>query len=358
MNDSKKGKGSVAVFGASGHTGRFVVDELERRGLQMIRIGRDAAKLAAVGRASRHPARVASIDEPSSLDTALAGANAVINCAGPFIDTAIPVIDAALRAGIPYFDVCAEQATVQSIFDMRHDTAVRAGVPVFPAAAFYGGLADLLATAAAGGAGQIDDIAVAVGLDSWFPTTGTRITGQRNTAPRLLWRHGRLEPVPTPAPEGRWEFAQPLGSREVMMLPFSETIMLASHLDADRIASWINVEPIRDIRDAETPGPVPADELGRSNQQFILDVVISAAGTRRRATASGRDIYHVTAPIIVEAVQRFLAGEAAGASGVHALGNVFDSRSFLGALEAHGVQIDYSDNPPAVLRREMTDVLA
>ncbi|TXG12953.1 saccharopine dehydrogenase, partial [Burkholderia territorii] len=34
---------TVAVYGATGHTARFVVAELERRGVGAIRIGRDAA---------------------------------------------------------------------------------------------------------------------------------------------------------------------------------------------------------------------------------------------------------------------------------------------------------------------------
>jgi short subunit dehydrogenase-like uncharacterized protein len=39
----------------------------------------------------------------------------VVNCAGPFLDTALPVVEAALRAKIPYLDVAAEQAAAQSI---------------------------------------------------------------------------------------------------------------------------------------------------------------------------------------------------------------------------------------------------
>src|SRR5271156_1020508 len=34
-----------------------------------------------------------TVDDPASLDRALSGAVAVINCAGPFIDTAGPVVD-------------------------------------------------------------------------------------------------------------------------------------------------------------------------------------------------------------------------------------------------------------------------
>jgi short subunit dehydrogenase-like uncharacterized protein len=80
----------VAVVGATGHTGRFVVDELQRRGFRVILIGRNAQKLAAI--ASAYPGsatRVAQVEDPGSLDDALTGAAAVINCAGPFLDTAL-----------------------------------------------------------------------------------------------------------------------------------------------------------------------------------------------------------------------------------------------------------------------------
>ena len=84
-----QGKGQVvAVFGAAGHTGRFVVAELQRRGFAPVAIGRDGAKLTAAGFEARGVAvRTASIDDAASLDRSLAGAAAVINCAGPFLDS-------------------------------------------------------------------------------------------------------------------------------------------------------------------------------------------------------------------------------------------------------------------------------
>ncbi len=94
----------VTIFGAYGHTGRFVAAELHKRGWKTILSGRDAAKLNAV--AAEHPeseVRVASVDDDLSLDRAIADASAVINCAGPFIDTAVPIIEAALRSGIHYW---------------------------------------------------------------------------------------------------------------------------------------------------------------------------------------------------------------------------------------------------------------
>src|SRR5690242_7704502 len=98
----------VAVFGAYGHTGRFVVAELAARGFNPVLSGRDAQVLSGMADERGLQARVASVEDPASMDGALAGAAAVINCAGPFAATTGPVIEAALRARIPYLDVAAE----------------------------------------------------------------------------------------------------------------------------------------------------------------------------------------------------------------------------------------------------------
>jgi hypothetical protein len=65
--------------------------------------------------------RIASVGVPASLDRAIAGAAAVINCAGPFGDTAPPLIEAALRAGIHYLDVTGEALVAMSTFDTYRD---------------------------------------------------------------------------------------------------------------------------------------------------------------------------------------------------------------------------------------------
>ena len=119
---------SIAVYGASGHTGGFVLAALRARGYTPI----------ALGRADATP------DNPAALDRALRPAAAVINCAGPFAITATSLIDSAIRAGIPYVDVCAEIETTADTLT-RYATAP---IPVLPATAFFCTLADLPTTAA------------------------------------------------------------------------------------------------------------------------------------------------------------------------------------------------------------------
>jgi short subunit dehydrogenase-like uncharacterized protein len=138
---------TVTVFGAYGHTGRFVIAELRKRGWTPILSGREPAKLNAIA-TSGELIRPATVEDPASLDRALAGSAAVINCAGPFAVTATPVIEAALRVRIPYLDVAAEVEVAAISFEQYGNRARGAGIALLPAVAFYGGLGDLLVTAA------------------------------------------------------------------------------------------------------------------------------------------------------------------------------------------------------------------
>ncbi|MCB4366049.1 saccharopine dehydrogenase NADP-binding domain-containing protein [Hydrogenophaga taeniospiralis] len=325
----------VAVVGATGHTGQFVVHEALRRGLSVVAVGRSAARLdETIPEAV--PRRVAELDDPVRLEQAFAGCAVVINCAGPFLDTAAPVAQAALRAGCHYIDVTAEQPSAQASFTELDAPARAAGKVVIPAAAFYGGLADLLASALAGD-GEIDEITVAIALDRWWPTAGTRKTGERNTVPRLVVKNGHLAPFVPSAEVPDWVFSAPLGQQAMVEIPFSEVITLAHHLKVGEIRSLINRSALADIRDASTPQPTAADESGRSAQRFELVVRLIQGGLTRTAGVRGQDIYAVTAPIVVEAALRLLA-PSYRRSGALSLAQAVDPVELLRAL--HGPALD------------------
>lgn len=331
---------SVTVYGAYGHTGRFVVEELRKRGLVPILSGRDPEKLAEL--AIAYPGCwviPASIDDAASLDAALEGASAVINCAGPFLDSATALIEAALRAKTHYLDVTAEQQAAINAFDQFGRRAKEAGIAVVPAVAFYGGLADLLATAAMGDWSEADEINIAIALDSWEPTRGTRLTGERNTFRRRVLSNSELVELADPPPHRDWDFCEPFGTQEVVALPLSEIITISSHLRVAEIQSWINLTPLQDLRDPNTPEPTAADESGRSAQLFMMDVTVRKGRDQRRATASGRDIYAFTAPLVVEATARILDGRRKR-NGVVAAGEIFDAEDFLRSLGAENVQFE------------------
>jgi hypothetical protein len=334
MTRSRRSQGLSCIASSNnvyGHTGRFVVQESRKRGFTPILSGRDAAKLKEAGNA--HPGsevRVATVDDPGSLDRALSGAAAVINCAGPFIDTAAPVIDAALRASIHYLDIAAEQASVLAVFERFTNAAQDAGVVVAPAMGFYGGLGDLLATAAMGEWDAADEICIAIALDSWKPTRGTRLTGQRNPGQHFGFSNNRLQRA-DPPPARKWNFPAPFGEQDMVGLSLSETITISRHLQTPEIRAYINVAPIMDIRDPNTPAPTAADESGRSSQIFVMEAIARRGSAVRRAMVRGRDIYAITAPIVVEATHRVI-NRLAKRTGVVAAGDAFAARAFLTSL--------------------------
>lgn len=333
MPDRHAPPGTVAVYGATGHTGGFILDELARRGIAAVAVGRRA------GLPPRHdvPYRVAPLDDAAALASAFAGCTVVVNAAGPFLDTARPVATAALAAGCHYIDVTAEQQSARDTLQRHHDDARRLGLCVMPAAGFYGGLADLLASALADGT-AIDAITVAIALDRWWPTAGTRLTGARNTHARVVVEDGRLVPAASPAAAQRWDFGAPEGTVAMEAVPLSEIVTLHRHLPARHVHTLLSANALGDLRDAATPPPRAVDAQGRSAQRFALQVVLEDARGLHRATVRGRDIYAVSAPLVVEAASRLLRGGAA-APGARTLGEAFDARAMLDALSPSPLEL-------------------
>jgi saccharopine dehydrogenase-like NADP-dependent oxidoreductase len=301
---------AVTVYGANGHTGQFVVRELRERGYDPILAGRSTGRLA-------------TVDDPAALDRALAGADAVINCAGPFATTAGPVIEAAARAGIPYVDVAAEIEANVDTFARTTDTVV------VPAMAFFGGLGDLLATTAMADWTTADEVHVAYGLSGWHPTAGTLAAGavsrERRGGRHVRYREGRLEYHDDEPPIEKWHFPQ--GPREVIgEFTMADVVTIPSHLAVPEVRTYMAVDAARDLSNGVVPERVA--------ETFVVDVIVRKGGAERRITASGRDIYAVTAPLAVEAVDRILTGRTR-TTGVASAGAIFDAPGFLRALTPH-----------------------
>jgi len=331
MNQMDATTPAVAIIGATGYTGRFVVADVLRRGITPIAIARNAAALEAANFDKQVIRRQATVDDAESLDRALQGAHAVINTAGPFIDTAAPVASAALRAKIHYVDVAAEQVPTGKLFEKFDAPARTAGLVVLPAMAFFGGLADLMVTALMQDWDAADSVETLIGFDRWHPTPGTRNTIERKAVGNLVFTGGRLTPAPSSPAQKHWHFAEPVGDQVVLEMPFSETVLLSRHVKTAEHHNYLTQVAITDVLDPSTPPPKAADAMGRSAQNFVVEVVVTRGDDHRRAVTRGCDGYAVTAPLTGEAVERLLKGQFSSA-GAHAPGEIFDATAILAAL--------------------------
>jgi hypothetical protein len=331
----------IAVYGAYGHTGRFVVAEFIRHGLSPILCGRNAVKLNKLHK--EFPAldtRVADVQDPKSLDKAFTSTDIIVNCAGPFLDTAEPIIESAIRHSAHYIDLSAEQISVLNVFKNYSDRAEEAEIIMLPATAFFGGLADLLCSALLQDWKSADEILIGIGLNFWHPTKGTRSTGKRNNYSRLVLSEHRLVILSENTKETTWDFPKPFGTQIVVPVPLSEIITISHHINVKNINTYLSQNSVDDIRDEDTPPPESFDDKVRSSQLFCMDIIAKKNNKKRRITAEGRDIYAVTAPLVFEAISRIMKGTVK-TKGVTTLGEAFDAQDFLNSLSADDLRVSY-----------------
>ena len=335
-SDAVSERAKVLVYGAYGHTGRFVVTELLRRGLVPVLSGRNGSALEGMAAELGLDARRADVTDAEAVDEAMREVAAVVNCAGPFAHTTGPLLDAAHRRRVPYVDVAAEIEANEDTFTRIRERAGAEGEIVVPAMAFFGGLGDLLATAAMGDWADADEVHVAYGLSSWHPTPGTRAAGtvsrERRDGRHVTFRDGSLQYGEDESQQTTWPFPEPLGVRQVRSkFSMADIVTIPKHLRVRDVDCYMTVEAVAELSSAATPAPVPVDGAGRSEQTFVVDVVVRRGAEQRRASASGQDIYAITGPLAAEAVDRILSGRTR-TTGVASAGAMFDPASFLDAL--------------------------
>lgn len=107
---------NVLIYGASGYTGKLVAESLAQRNIAFYMAGRTQSKLENALRIveERHGAPVdakivVANNDVEALLPLFADVDVVINVAGPFMQVAWPVVEAALQANCHYLDTTGEQ---------------------------------------------------------------------------------------------------------------------------------------------------------------------------------------------------------------------------------------------------------
>ncbi|MGB4726450.1 MAG: saccharopine dehydrogenase NADP-binding domain-containing protein [Thermogutta sp.] len=123
------------IYGAYGFTGSWIAREAVRRGLRPILAGRNASQLAPLADELNTEYRTFSLDEPNVVREALQDCRLVLNCAGPFSQTAQPMVMACLETGTTYLDITGEVDVLEWIAQL-HESATRRNVTLIPGLGF------------------------------------------------------------------------------------------------------------------------------------------------------------------------------------------------------------------------------
>jgi short subunit dehydrogenase-like uncharacterized protein len=117
------------IYGATGYTGALIAREAARLGLSPVLGGRSALAIESLGKELGLRARVILLDDPATIADNLAGIDLVLNCAGPFSQTAAPLMAACLARRAHYLDITGEI----EVFERAHaldEAAKAAGIVV------------------------------------------------------------------------------------------------------------------------------------------------------------------------------------------------------------------------------------
>ena len=128
-------RSNLLIYGVTGYVGGLISRLAAAAGLPHLAAGRDLEQVTAHADPLMLPARTFSLSDPAKVSRALGDVAVVLNAAGPFAETALPLAEACLRAGAHYLDLADEVTDLEAIrsLDAR---AREAGIMLLPGVGF------------------------------------------------------------------------------------------------------------------------------------------------------------------------------------------------------------------------------
>jgi short subunit dehydrogenase-like uncharacterized protein len=318
----------VMVYGATGFSGRAIAERLCGAGCDVVLAGRSEAGLRAVAQPLGAPFRVFDLRDPAALTLGLAGVAVVVHAAGPYLDTAAPMMEACIRAGVHYLDLSGEWPSF-ALAQNLGSQAAGAGVMLMPGVGFWiVGTDCLLAHAAR----QAPDAVLLRVASSFSPVVsrGTVRTALGLLSGRVIVRRsGAVTSIPAGSLQRTFDYG--FGERRSLAMSLPDVITgqqttgvasIEAYLEAPTLFRWAwqtgalaaEVNGEASVRRMLSPLSRlwPEQPTAEAQSHAVNSIVVEAVDAWRRTTRFGmqtRDGYSVTVRTTQAVVARVLAGE-------------------------------------------------
>lgn len=334
----------VAVLGAAGGVGRHVAVAMDRAGARVRLGGRSAERLVLVrdtDLGGRGEVRRCQLWDDDELSEFCAGADVVVNCAGPSYRVVDRVARAADAAGASCVDPGGDVPLLRALTERPVERPVVVNAGLMP------GLTAVLPAWLAEGMERPRSLVAHVGLMDRLTPVGAAeylitLAGEHGEA-QAAWRDGARSPrALTPVAGARVPFFP--GRVDLQPYLSLEVERLAARLGLDEV-DWWNVfdgdgHMLRtltrlqgagigdDVTDAaaELCAAAELDLFGRTPYQIMTFRLTGTAPggepVARTLVLHATDTYAVTAAVAAVAAERLLAGDIR--SGVHPVEDVVD----------------------------------
>src|SRR2546423_376663 len=119
----------IVVFGATGYTGRLVVEALVARGARPVLAARNVERLRALGdELGGLEIAVADVARPDSVRALVGEGDVLVSTVGPFTRWGDPAAEAAIVGRAHYLDSTGEPAFIRHVFEDYGERAASSGV--------------------------------------------------------------------------------------------------------------------------------------------------------------------------------------------------------------------------------------
>ncbi|KAL4875605.1 hypothetical protein BJY04DRAFT_232333 [Aspergillus karnatakaensis] len=298
---------TLLIYGATGYTGRLATAHARTLGLNIILAGRSEST-ATYAKELNLPYRLFTLDDPSNIDAGLKNITAVLNAAGPFLRTAEPLIEAAIRNKVHYLDVAAELDSYK-LAENNDARAKEAGVMLLPGC---GGSVAMLGCLAGHAVKRVEnptsiDISLYV---AGSMSRGSAISASENlTAECLQIKDGELGPRDDATNTIQLDFDNGAGELVNYPVTLPDLITLRRSTQVPDIRTWVHAAgdafPTGDL--AALPDG-PTEEQRAASPYHAVAVVTGADGSVKRSVLHTVNGYTFTGLASAEGAGRVLAG--------------------------------------------------
>jgi short subunit dehydrogenase-like uncharacterized protein len=290
------------IYGATGYTGRMAAELAAAAGLNPILGGRDSSRLAVLAAELDVDYRAFGVDDAS----AISGVGVLLNCAGPFLRTAEPLMTAAIGAGAHYLDVAAELDSYQ-LAEALDAKAKAAGTMLLPGS---GGSVAMLGCLAGHAVQRVPSprrIRIALHVAGSM-SRGSAISAAENlTADCLMRVDGTLT---SRDPDDVWKFDFGAGPTCCTPVTLPDLVTIWHDTKVPNIETFIHVsgDAFPEADPAALPDGPTAEQRDTNRYQAAVEVT-GGDGSTSRAVLDTVNGYTFTPLASVEAARRVLAGE-------------------------------------------------
>ena len=125
----------LMIYGANGYTGRIITEMAVQRGMRPLLCGRNSLEIQTLASKYNLPHLIADLNQTNELNDAVLLSDVVLHCAGPFVRTYEPMLEACCRNKTHYLDITGEIEVFERIA-AANASIKAAGIMAVPGAGF------------------------------------------------------------------------------------------------------------------------------------------------------------------------------------------------------------------------------